>query len=243
MKFNKYAKELDNLTRKLLKKVAIADADVELAYEYARQNPIPRITGIVDARTAQRVATGKEARERLDLARRSLSRTKADAKMAFARGKADLDEKFVQALDEYYSMSPESVDPATLSLIDSGMLKDVRDFEKLFAKFENNPTMLRFLSGEAMKRADEVEKSTGLDDDTKINMSRELRKLALMDDGRRQEAALLREWKDLLGAAEVVLASEKTGLRTWEAVTTEAIKRFGIAEDGDAEEAEEVEES
>lgn len=68
----------------------------------------------------------------------------------YHREVAELRNQFAAFLDDHYSASPEKLDNATLTLLNSGICS-AAELARLAERHANNPTMLRIVSGHAEK--------------------------------------------------------------------------------------------
>ena len=146
-KYNRYAKDLD---------AAFRAARQEYAEAWDKFQAAKDARGQGDAMQRQR-AELKYQQAELDF-------KEAEARIwpEFNRRRAELRSKLERELRGDNAANPDAIDPNGMELLKSGILS-ADDFYSLVEKYDDNPTMLRFVARYAKEAADDMDRTQAKD--------------------------------------------------------------------------------
>ena len=146
-KYNRYAKDLD---------AAFRAARQEYAEAWDKFQAAQNARGQGDAMQRQR-AELKYQQAELDF-------KEAEARIwpEFNRLRAELRSKLERELRGDNAANPDAIDPNGMELLKSGILS-ADDFYSLVEKYDDNPTMLRFVARYAKEAADDMDRTQAKD--------------------------------------------------------------------------------
>ena len=146
-KYNRFAKDLDS---------AFRAARQEYADAWSKFQAAQNARGQGDAMQRQR-AELKYQQAELDF-------KEAEARIwpEFNRRRAELRSKLERELRGDNAANPDAIDPNGMELLKSGILS-ADDFYSLVEKYDDNPTMLRFVARYAKEAADDMDSTQAKD--------------------------------------------------------------------------------
>ena len=212
-KYNHFAKELD------------------AAFKVARQEYVEAWDKLRAARDAHRMAWGgdiERKRAELEYQEAELAFKEAEARIwpEFNRLRADLRAKLESEVRGGSLADPDAVDLKGMKLLESGTLS-ADDFYSLVDKYDDNPTMLRFVAKYAKETADDMDSTQAKDRGALYQLYR----VCSQGQGR-----TMRAWDELSHIADYCSGQARARRDTpahtismrkwWEQLSGEAVENF-----------------
>lgn len=217
-KYNKYAKALDE---------AFKTARAEFTEIYARYSEVEQKRENAPKGTSPAETVKKLEAERNYIAiKQEFEDANKRIWTQFNERRSDLRRELEKEIEANNLTTPEALDLSAVELLKSGVLS-VDDFENLAAKYDENPTMLKYIA----KYAKETAKAANID------RTEQGRLLVLNNVLKNGTPKVLRAWDELDKAAEYCSNQVHSSTRSnprytvtignqWENITEKAINDF-----------------
>ena len=205
--------------------------DLDAAFKVARQEYVEAWDKLQAARDAHRMAGGgdmERQRAELKYQEAELAFKEAEARIwpEFNRLRSELRSQLEREVREDGLADPDAVDLNGMKLLESGELS-VDDYYSLVARYDDNPTMIRFVAKYAKEAADDMDSTQAKDRGALYHLAHVCR------DGRTRT---LRAWDELSRVADYCSgqARERRDTPThtiimgqrWEQLSGEAVNNF-----------------
>lgn len=211
--FRKYAERVDALAKETRETLHKANDELARAEDARKRTPSNGgTTPEYKAKAARAEAWYQEANAKLNYVKAAL-RARVDQQIKIIRGELE------HEVDDAFSANPEAVDPATMTLLESGILRPA-EYGRLLDKAiaESNPTMGRLIGAAAEKHAAKIAERYG-DNDMVV---REYRRVGY--DSRRFSGAVYLENFGVLSDMINRCMDNPAMWSHWERLTSEVIE-------------------
>lgn len=205
--------------------------DLDAAFNAARQEYVEAWNKLQAAKDASRTASGSDMERqmaKLKYQEAELSFKEAEARIwpEFNRRRAELRASLEHDVRSGNLASPDAVDHSGLELMKSGILS-ADDFYSLAEKYDDNPTMLRFVAKYAKEAADDMDSTRAKDRGALYQLAQ------VCGQG---QSRTMREWDDLSKIADYCSGQTRNRRDTpthtismgkwWEQLSGEIVENF-----------------
>lgn len=213
-KFNRFAKDLNDIAKAAFAEYAAATAQLEKAQRLAKEYPLRNgMDAHYAAKRARAQADLMDAKNAVRAAQTNYERRAAEIKT--------LRKELEAAIEDAYSADPKKLDTATLELLKSGILNPT-EYGRLMneAQAADNPTMVRLIG----KYADDASNARGEQYGQNDEGARALRAVAYASKRSNGEDYL--KTFDAITYTYDRCTKNPALINSWDSLTAEAVENF-----------------